>query len=895
MNEFPQNPFQILDPNVRWAPSQEDLQEKAYEQLIPPLVYKIRLTVKEWRDSDYAGASDTTKALLHFWFKPGGHLPAPGNMRQTGEENGNVFQYYFAQREAVESIIYLYEIAKAKDKYELMRFDSSGRISTGMFPESWPRYVIKMATGSGKTKVLSLALVWSYFHKLYEPESDLSKNFLIIAPNIIVLNRLRKDFDDLKIFKQDPLIPENGYADRDWKNDFHLTLHIQDELKPITEEGNLFLTNIHRVYLNEDREPSPEEEFLGKKPPADADTSKGMDLGKVLRSNKIKDLVVMNDEAHHIHDENMQWFKSIEDINNHLKLKQGKGISLQVDNTATPKHNDGAIFVQTICDYPLVEAIKQRIVKSPVLPDEASRARLSEKTSSEFVERYKDYIHLGYIEWKKQFDELKDAKTPILFVMTLDTKEANQTKDFLEANYPEFKNSVLLIHTKKSGEIPESAASKRDKEELEQLRKAADAVDEDTSPYKAVVSVMMLREGWDVRNVMTIVGLRPFEAPSNILPEQTIGRGLRKMFDMEVKEELVVVGTPAFIEFVESIKTEGVEFSYRPMGETGKSRNPIIVEIDSDNEKKDMDKLDIPIPVLSPRIHRDYKNLEDIQVDSMHVTPVTLKQFNQNELKEIVFTDIDGNFSHKIEFTNTLPDYRNVIGFFTKSILKESRLVSGFYILYPKVEQFIRYKLFGKNVKLEDRNILRNLSRVEAKQTVYQAFKKAIDDLTIKDKGSAQIRNFISLRKAKPLVANNQPYLVPQKSVFNKIIGDSRFELEFAAFLENCPDIISFAKNYQSLGFKIEYQGEDGNIHEFFPDFLIKQSQRTIYIAETKGREDFNDVRKIKRLQIWCNDVDNAQNERRYIPLYVKEEMWDKRKNELKCFNSIMNLFNLKG
>ncbi|MCK4385109.1 MAG: DEAD/DEAH box helicase family protein, partial [candidate division Zixibacteria bacterium] len=480
MNSFPQNPFQILDPNVRWAPSQEDLQEKAYEQLIPPLVYKIRLAVKEWRDSDYLGASDTTKALLQFWFKDEGH-----------KKNGDVFRYYFAQREAIESIIYLYEIAKAKDKYELMRFDSSGRISTGMFPESWTRYVIKMATGTGKTKVLSLVFVWSYFHKLYEPESDLSRNFLIIAPNIIVLNRLRKDFDDFKIFREDPLIPENGYVDRDWQNDFQLTLHIQDELKPITEEGNLFLTNIHRVYLNEDKEPSLQEEFLGKKPPADADTSKGMDLGKVLRSNKIKDLVLMNDEAHHIHDENMQWFKSIEDINNHLKLKRGYGISLQVDSSATPKHSDstGSIFVQTICDYPLVEAIKQRIVKSPVLPDEPSRAKLSEKTSSEFVERYKDFIHLGYIEWKKQFDELKSQKTPILFVMTLDTKEANQTRDYLEANYSEFKDSVLLIHTNKSGEISESTASKRKKEELENLRKAADAVDEDTSPYKAVVSV----------------------------------------------------------------------------------------------------------------------------------------------------------------------------------------------------------------------------------------------------------------------------------------------------------------------------------------------------------------------------------------------------------------------
>jgi type III restriction enzyme len=587
----------------------------------------------------------------------------------------------------------------------------------------------------------------------------------------------------------------------------------------------------------------------------------------------------------------MQWFKSIEDINNHLKLKQRKGISLQVDNTATPKHNDGAIFVQTVCDYPLVEAIKQRIVKSPVLPDERSRSKLSEKTSSEFVERYKDYIHLGYIEWRKQFDELKSHKTPILFVMTQDTREANQTKDFLEAHYPEFRNSVLLIHTKESGEISESAASKRDKDELEQLRKAADAVDEDTSPYKAVVSVMMLREGWDVRNVMTIVGLRPYGSPAKILPEQTLGRGLRKMFGMEVKEELVVIGTPAFIEFVESIKTEGVEFGYRPMGEAGKSRNPIIVEIDSDNEKKDLDKLDIPIPVLSPRIHRDYKNLEDIKVDAMHVAPVPQRQFNENELKEIVFADIDGKFSHKIEFIDTLPDYRNVVGFFTKAILKESRLVSGFNILYPKVEQFIRHKLFGKSVDIEDANILRNLSEVEAKQTLYGAFKKAIDDLTIKDKGTAKIKNFISLRKAKPLVADNQPYLAPNKSVFNKIIGDSKFELIFAALLEESSDIISFAKNYHSLNFKIEYQGEDGNIHEFFPDFLIKKTEQEIYIAETKGREDLDDVRKIKRLQTWCSDVNAAQNERRYVPLYVKQETWEKHQKDITTFGNIIELF----
>lgn len=881
------DPFKILSPNERWAPtqSQMDAFQNAYEKLLPPLVYKIRLAVAKWRDENYAGASDTTKSLLNFWFNQE-HL-----IGQTK------FSFFFSQREAIESIVYLYEIANAKDKYELMKFDSSGRISTGMFDENWTRYVVKMATGAGKTKVMGLTLVWSYFHKLYEADSTLSKDFLVIAPNIIVLNRLRKDFDGLKIFFDEPFIPDNGFDDKDWKNDFQLTIHIQDDLKPITESGNIFLTNIHRVFFNEEPEQSFETTFLGVKPKPDADTSKGLDLGKVLRSDKIKNLVVLNDEAHHIHDSSLAWFTSIEDINNKIKLKTGNGISLQADYTATPRHNNGAIFVQTICDYPLVEAIKHNVVKSPVLPDEASRQKIQEKDSNDFVERYRDYIHLGYLEWEQQYEELKNHKTPILFIMTMNTKEADQAAAFLEANYPKMKNSVLTIHTNTSGEIKESASSKKDKEELEKLRKAADDIDKDHSPYKAVVSVLMLREGWDVRNVATIVGLRPYGADSKILPEQTIGRGLRKMFSLDTPEKLVIVGTPKFLEFVEELKTEGVEFQYSPMGKGTKGKSPVIVEVDKENPDKDLDKLDIPIPQMSPRIYREFKNLEFIDVSKLNNEKVALKKFSSDELKEIVFNDIEGNLSHKTVFKDTVPDYRNVIGFFTSSILKDSRLVSGFNILYPKVESFIKYQLFTNEVELSDPQTLRNLSEVKPKEVLRITFKKAIDELTVTDKGTAEVKNYISLKLTKPKVAENQPFLVPKKSVFNKIIGDNPFELEVASFLESrFSDVIAYAKNTMGEGginFKIEYQAKDGNIREYFPDFFVKTGTNTFYILETKGREDLDDLLKIKRLATWCKDINNAQNEYSYNPVYVKQEKWEEVKNNLKTFADVISLFKM--
>jgi type III restriction enzyme len=881
------DPFKILSLNERWAPtqSQMDAFQNAYEKLLPPLVYKIRLAVAKWRDENYAGASDTTKSLLNFWFNQE-HL-----IGQTK------FSFFFSQREAIESIVYLYEIANAKDKYELMKFDSSGRISTGMFDENWTRYVVKMATGAGKTKVMGLTLVWSYFHKLYEADSTLSKDFLVIAPNIIVLNRLRKDFDGLKMFFDEPFIPDNGFDDKDWKNDFQLTLHIQDDLKPITESGNIFLTNIHRVFFNEEPEQSFETTFLGVKPKPDADTSKGLDLGKILRGDKIKNLVVLNDEAHHIHDSSLAWFKSIEDINNKLKLKTGNGISLQADYTATPRHNNGAIFVQTICDYPLVEAIKHNVVKSPVLPDEASRQKIQEKDSNDFVERYRDYIHLGYLEWEQQYEELKNHKTPILFIMTMNTKEADQAAAFLEANYPKMKNSVLTIHTNKSGEIKESASSKKDKEELEKLRKAADDIDKDHSPYKAVVSVLMLREGWDVRNVTTIVGLRPYGADSKILPEQTIGRGLRKMFSLDTPEKLVIVGTPKFLEFVEELKTEGVEFQYSPMGKGTKGKSPVIVEVDKENPDKDLDKLDIPIPQMSPRIYREFKNLEFIDVSKLKNEKVALKKFSSDELKEIVFNDIEGNLSHKTVFKDTVPDYRNVIGFFTASILKDSRLVSGFNILYPKVESFIKYQLFNNEVELSDPQTLRNLSEVKPKEVLRTTFKKAIDELTVTDKGTAEVKNYISLKLTKPKVAENQPFLVPKKSVFNKIIGDNPFELEVASFLESrFSDVIAYAKNTMGEGginFKIEYQAQDGNIREYYPDFFVKTGPNTFYILETKGREDLDDLLKIKRLVTWCKDINNAQSEYTYTPVYVKQEKWDDVKQNLKSFQDLIEIFNV--
>ena len=193
--------------------------------------------------------------------------------------------------------------------------------------------------------------------------------------------------------------------------------------------------------------------FLGKRPVGKTTDSK-VDLGIIVR--EIDELVVINDEAHHIHDPRMAWFKSIQDIHNRLKQRD-HFLSLQVDVTATPKHNNGAIFVQTVCDYPLVEAIWQNVVKHPVLPDAPSRAKLAERQSSRYTEKYADYIALGVEEWRKAYVEHeKLGKKAMLFVMTDDTKNCDDVEAYLENTYPEFKDAVLTIHTNNNGEISEA-------------------------------------------------------------------------------------------------------------------------------------------------------------------------------------------------------------------------------------------------------------------------------------------------------------------------------------------------------------------------------------------------------------------------------------------------------
>jgi type III restriction enzyme len=280
---------------------------------------------------------------------------------------------------------------------------------------------------------------------------------------------------------------------------------------------------------------------------------------------------------------------------------------------------------------------------------------------------------------------------------------------------------------------------------------------------------------------------------------------------------------------------------------------------------------------MTPRIYREYKSLGDLDVTGFGHQRVPYGMFSEEEQREIVFKDITtGAVTHTtILDTAGIADYRSVLGYFTQTVMKDLRLISGYDVLYGKIKAFVQSELFDGAVDLDSSNTLRNLSELAATKTLIENFKKAINALTVKDKGDAEIRDTIKLRQTRPFVTKEQGYLVPKKSVFNRIIGDSHLELVFASFLESCTDVVSYAKNYFAVNFKLDYVNADGNISNYYPDFLVKLADKRIVIVETKGLEDLDVPLKMGRLRQWCEDINRVQSEAIYDFVFVDQESFE--------------------
>ncbi len=806
-----------------------------------PCVPTIQEAVKAWREKEYKGTTDTTRQLLNHWFYTQ-HQP-----------DGRPFSYHYSQREAIETLIYLWEVERVRSRRVLLERYARGLDLQLPRYDDFVRLAVKMATGSGKTKVMSLAVAWQYLNAAREGNPEYAKSTLLIAPNVIVFDRLKADFAGGRIFHADPVVPPHLRSF--W--DFDCVMRGEGERAPT--DGALFLANIQQLYEREERRSDEPEALLGV-------------LGSSPWAERVEDrtfltriaerdgtVLVINDEAHHTHDEDNEWNKVIR------SLHATRPITAQLDFSATPRFQKGALFPWTVYDYPLKLAIFDGVVKRPV----KGIANIKEVASDIASIRYQGYLVAGVNRWREYREQLAPlGKKPLLFLMLNDTRDADDVGDWLRTKYPaEFGGKgTLVIHTDKTGEV-----SKKD---LDEARELARNADDPEQPVNAIVSVLMLREGWDVQNVTVVVGLRPFTAKANILPEQAVGRGLRLMFrgtGSTYTERLDVIGNKTFIEFVEEL--EKIEDVQLDTFEVGKDKLQIVT-IAPVAEKGEYD---IGLPQLSPALMRKRTLTEEIaaiDVQAFTFTPLPIKP-GDVEGQRFRYEGYDILTLEKtVEREYTIPQPQTageIIGYYARLIASDTKLPSQFAHLAPKVREFFQHKAFGHQVDLEDPAVLQAMGRTATAYVVRREFQKALRGLVIEEAQPELQAPERPLSSCLPF-PYSRPTYPARKSVFNLVPCDNEFERLFARFLDGAPDISAFAKLPQQFGFAIEYTDNAANMRYYYPDFVACTPEGERWLIETKGLEGPEVGHKDRAAKLWCENATALTGSTwRYLKVLQKE------------------------
>ncbi|MBI1924369.1 DEAD/DEAH box helicase family protein, partial [Candidatus Poribacteria bacterium] len=619
--------------------------------------------------------------------------------------------------------------------------------------------------------------------------------------------------------------------------------YMRDEGERAHSEGALFLTNIQQFYERPGRttEDEPDEitAVMGPKPQTQKLELTDFDERIARRRGP---LLVLNDEAHHTHDEDSEWNKVIR------KLHTQNPLASQLDFSATPRYQKGGLFAWTLYDYPLKQAILDGVVKRPV----KGVADIQEAKSDIASVRYEGFLTAGVERWKEYCEQLAPlGKKPILFVMLNSTAEADEVGDYLRVKYPNELggDKTLVIHTDTKGEV-----SRKD---LDTARQLAREVDEPDCPVNAIVSVLMLREGWDVQNVTVVVGLRPYTSKANILPEQTIGRGLRLMFRGQVSdytERVDVIGNKAFIVFVEDLeKLEGITLD---TFDVGKDKLRILTIMPMPEKMA----YDIGVPTLSPLLVRKKSLAADIaNLDVMALNcPVLPRKKGDAVEKTFHYEGYDIITLEKmIERDYTIPEpqtAQEVIGYYARRIASDVKLPSQFAALAPKVREFFERKAFGAVVNLDDKALIKAMSSNVASYVVVKTFGKALREKVI-EPTEPQLTAPERMLSSAPPFPHSRPTFEAAKCVFNYVPCDNEFERDFAKFLQIAGDVEAFSKLPEPFGFAIEYTDAAANLRYYYPDFVVRLTNGENWIVETKGQETLEAERKAAAAQIWCENA----------------------------------------
>jgi type III restriction enzyme len=592
--------------------------------------------------------------------------------------------------------------------------------------------------------------------------------------------------------------------------------------------------------------------MLGKKPVKDLASYQRSMLERV---KILKNLIVLNDEAHHVHDEKLAWSQSLLAIHRSLP----KGLSLWLDFSATPKDQNGMYFPWTIVDWPLAQAVEDRIIKAPIIVTKEDDPRHPGKDPDNIkkenvTEKFGYWIQAAVQRWKEHKKTYKKlGKKPVLFIMAEKNVYADVIGDYLKKTKEfGFRDSeVLIIHTDEAGEIT--------KKDVEKAREAARDIDKADSKIKAIVSVMMLREGWDVRNVSVVLSLRPFTAKAEILPEQVIGRGLRLMTGIGPDTQtLEVLGTRNLLEVLrDQLEAEGVGVATAK----GDLPRPIYIE-----PVKERIAYDIAIPITKPQLTHSLRNLSSL--DPSKLDPI----YDQEELNEVYRVTLKMSFAttetevHRADVASGLvPFSQELLSSITNKVLQRAKLSNVFAELYPIIRVYVASRCFGIGVEIENENVRSHLQSLDIQEGIAKYLARKISELTVERRTLEFEKAGFHLSQTKPFRwIRNLPPLEARRTIFNYVATYNQFERKFAEFLDTAPDVLRFAslgtteQGESGTQFRVDYLKPSGAIGFYHPDWVVVQKGdkgEINWILETKGQVWEGTESKDDAMNLWCERI----------------------------------------
>jgi type III restriction enzyme len=887
-----------------------------------------------------------TAELLRYWFE--------ADYCDLRELN-----FHEGQREAILNIVYAQEVLaprRLQDLYEKVAPDAL--LEGGMLGEvtrahhNHPMYAAKMATGTGKTWVLNALLVWQYLNKLATPEDErFTSNFLLVAPGLIVYDRLLDSFlgkerDGERHFKtsdifshQELFVPEN-YREAVFGFLQSSVVTKTDIGRKVTGSGMVAITNWHLLAGVEDPDFIPDTEAPGTDVdseeavrsffPVTPGTTSGNALealdraylrGGPLESLKdLPDLLVFNDEAHHIHEikrgeevSEVEWQKSLTEI---ASTKAHRFI--QIDFSATPFNETGGrggkrkiYFPHIVVDFDLNAAMSMGLVKALALDKRKEVASLPLDFKAERDEQKRvtglsngQRVMLRAGLRKRQILEQSFASTdpdkhPKLLVVCEDTSVTGHVVEFLKTTGLG-DDEILAVDSNRKGEMS--------KAEWEFTRERLFDIDRHPHP-KVIVSVLMLREGFDVNNICVIVPLRSSQA--QILLEQTIGRGLRLMWRGEARidelkhetrerfrqkleptnyfDVLFIVEHPAFAAFYDELLEGGLAVEVdEDSDKTDPAGDLEIVELRDDYERYDfripflvreaeeelrtpsLDPLALPpskypFDLLKRAIGRGDRFVsEDAQTGTQYgdyrVDGGVMTATGYNDYLARMTTRITEALGSSI--TRSAKQYSEASQF---PMLQAYRpLVAGW------LDTYIRNRLFGETIEpLEDEN-WRVLLLDDVAHGIAGTFATALTEAAANQEVAGAEVVYRLLSEVKSISIRSSSAVDVRKCIYPKLPIPTRsggLERLFIEWADDDSQIEALVKihEYRHDFLHRPYLKADGMPAQYSPDFLIRTTER-VYVVETKAQSaltDENVQRKQRAAIAWCEQINTLPLEQR--------------------------------